>query len=75
MEHFPSSPTPTNFSCSPSHVKNHSFVYMLFSTQNTFTITPLPRPPSASEDSRGFEYVQKSLVIDKKTLKMMENGK
>lgn len=55
--------------------KSEAPLYMLFSTTNTFTITPLPAPPSIeTEDFQGPQQT-KSLVIDKRSLKMMECGK
>jgi hypothetical protein len=52
-------------------------IYMLFSTENTFTITPLPAPPSIETDEIQTESFRqpKSLIIDKKSLKMIEHGK
>jgi len=53
--------------------KSEAPLYMLFSTANTFTITPLPAPPSIESDDPSQPL--KSLVIDKYSHKMMECGK
>jgi hypothetical protein len=55
--------------------KSEAPLYMLFSTANTFTITPLPAPPSIEIEDLPAAQQTRSLVIDKRSLKMMECGK
>lgn len=68
----------SGYSCSPREEKSpcDAPLFMLFSTENTFTITPLPAPPSnETEDISQINFqVPKSLIIDKTTLKMIEHG-